>query len=452
MEPELAVVYSPREWANRVVRHITDHGGGRVRLRVVDGRVALEEGYDVLLAEDVTSFLTHRTVQELHHRGRGVLGVYDPEEPTGKERLLELGVDEVIEASASADEFVQAVNRIGRARPAARAYPAGGTPADGGLTGGRLAGDALSRSGLPALAGAEAGLHPGVAAAGDARREAALRRPRPGGWLWAVGGPPGGCGASEVAIELARHLRRRGQSVVLVDAGEVAPALAQRLGLPPIPNLRTAIDALVHGSGQLPDTLAPVPAGGFSVLAGLVNPADWAQVRAPEAADVAAELRRTHAHVVVNVGPFLEDLTRFGGPDRYGLTRSMIGAADVLVGVGLASPVGVARLLGWVGDAVGLAPGKPLHLAVNKAPSRGPAGRFVRSEVEAELRRSYEPASLQFLPYDEAVEKAAWRGELVAPGPFTRAVGDLVRAAAGPAPELALARRQRKEQVAQRES
>ena len=41
-EPELAVVYSPREWANRVVRHITDHGGGRVRLRVVDRRAWAE--------------------------------------------------------------------------------------------------------------------------------------------------------------------------------------------------------------------------------------------------------------------------------------------------------------------------------------------------------------------------------------------------------------------------
>ncbi|HWD08588.1 MAG TPA: hypothetical protein VHA57_05775, partial [Actinomycetota bacterium] len=256
MEPELAVVYSPREWANRVVRHVTDHGGGRVRLRVVDGRVALEEDYDVLLAEDVTSFLTHRTVQELHRRGRGVLGVYDPDERTGKDRLLELGADEVIEAAASADEFVQAVNRIVRARP---------------------------------MPGVERAISPGVAAAGDARREApALRRPNPGGWQWAVGGPPGGCGATEVAIELARQLRRRGQSVVLIDAGEVAPALAQRLGLSPIPNIRTAIDALVHGSGKLPDTLAPVPAGGFSVVAGLVNPADWAQVRAAEAADVAA--------------------------------------------------------------------------------------------------------------------------------------------------------------------
>ncbi|MGH2717331.1 MAG: hypothetical protein ACRDJU_01975, partial [Actinomycetota bacterium] len=176
----------------------------------------------------------------------------------------------------------------------------------------------------------------------------------------------------------------------------------------------------------------------------------WAQVRAAEAADVAAELKRTHAHVVVNVGPFLEDLTRLGGPDRYGLTRSMVAGADVLIGVGVATPVGVARLLGWVGDAVALAPGKPLHLAVNKVPSRGSANRFVRAEVEAELRRSYEPASLHFLPYDDAVERAAWRGELVAPGGFTRAMGDLVRAAAGPGPELGLTRRQRKGQPGQR--
>ncbi|MGH2719719.1 MAG: hypothetical protein ACRDJU_14245, partial [Actinomycetota bacterium] len=264
MEPELAVVFSPREWANRVVRYVTDHGGGRVRLRVVDGRVALEEDYDVLLAEDVTSFLTHRTVQELHHRGRGVLGVFDPDEATGKDRLLELGVDGVIEASATEDEFVQAINRILRALPPAPATPALPSPP--------------SRTGLPPLAGAERGLHPGVAAAGEDHRQApGLLRPRPGGWQWVVGGPPGGCGASEVAIELARLLRRRGQGVVLIDGGEVAPALAQRLGLAPIPNLRTAIDALVHGAGQLPDTLAMVPAGGFSVLAGLVNPGDWAQ-------------------------------------------------------------------------------------------------------------------------------------------------------------------------------
>ena len=111
-EPELAVVYSPREWANRVVRHITDHGGGRVRLRVVDRRVCLEEEFDVLIAEDVTSFLDGRLVLELRRRGRQILGVYDPKEPTGKERLLELGVDDVIEDSAPAEEFVRKIGRL----------------------------------------------------------------------------------------------------------------------------------------------------------------------------------------------------------------------------------------------------------------------------------------------------------------------------------------------------
>ena len=135
-EPELAVVYSPREWANRVVRHITDHGGGRVRLRVVDRRVCLEEEFDVLIAEDVTSFLDDRFVKELRGRGRRILGVYDPAEPTGKERLLELGVDDVIESTAPAEDFVRSIGRI---RPARAPEPAPGV--DGDLAGAAAQGD-----------------------------------------------------------------------------------------------------------------------------------------------------------------------------------------------------------------------------------------------------------------------------------------------------------------------
>ena len=78
---------------------------------------------------------------------------------------------------------------------------------------------------------------------------------------------------------------------MLIDADEVAPSLAQRLGLPPIPNIRTAIDALFHGAGRLHEALLPVAGGGFELLAGLANPADWPQVRPQEAAEVVAELR-----------------------------------------------------------------------------------------------------------------------------------------------------------------
>ena len=394
-EPELAVVYSPREWANRVVRHVTDHGGGRVRLRVVDGRVALEEDFDILVAEDVTSFLTGRFVAELHRRGRAVLGVYDPEEPAGKERLLDLGVDDLIESTAPADDFVRKLAVIIPERPA----PPRRVP--------------VPPHGIDAeLASIAAGV----------RAPAAVARPR--GWQWAVGGPPGGCGASEVAIELARCLSRRSGPAVLVDGQDVSPSLAQRLGLPPIPNIRTAIDIVLHASGELPEALLRVPAGGFGLLAGLTNPADWGQILAQDAAEVVQELRTQCAHVVVNVGPFLEDLPGVGGPDRYGLTRALTASAAVIGGVGSPTPVGGARLIGWVAEVATLAPGRPIHLALNRAP----ANRFIRAEVEAEIRRTYAPVSLHFLPHDEAVEKAAWRGELVAPGPFSKAVEDLADA------------------------
>ena len=256
------------------------------------------------------------------------------------------------------------------------------------------------------------------------------------GRVCAVGGPPGGCGASEVAVELTRAGRCRGDTSLLVDADEVAPSLAQRLGLPPIPNIRTAIDALFHGAGRLHDALLPVAGGGFELLAGLANPADWPQVRPEEVADVVAELRSLREHVIVNVGPHAEDLPRLGGADRYGVTREVLGTADAVVGVGVATPVGVARLISWIAEVVVLAPGTPLHLVVNKVP----ASRFVRGEVEAEILRNYAPASLHLLPLDAAVERAAWRGELAGQGPFTRGIEGvanvvLARAArSGPVP------------------
>jgi MinD-like ATPase involved in chromosome partitioning or flagellar assembly len=407
-EPELAVVYSPREWANRVVRHITDHGGGRVRLRVVDRRVCLEEEFDVLIAEDVTSFLDGRLVLELRRRGRQILGVYDPKEPTGKERLLELGVDDVIEDSAPAEEFVRKIGRLFPLTP--RMTP----PLTPTVELAAIAAD-LDSAGQTDLPGAGHPVH------------------RLRGSVCAVGGPPGGCGASEVAVELARAGRRRGDTCMLVDADEVAPSLAQRLGLPPIPNIRTAIDALFHGAGRLHDALLPVAEGGFELLAGLANPSDWPQVRPQEAAEVVAELRSLRDHVIVNVSAYTEELPRLGAADRYGVTREVLGAADVVIGVGVATPVGVARLISWIADVVVLAPGTPVHLVVNKVP----ASRFVRGEVEAEILRNYAPASLHLLPLDPAVEKAAWRGELVGLGPFTRGVEDLATAAlAWPAPSV----------------
>lgn len=210
--------------------------------------------------------------------------------------------------------------------------------------------------------------------------------------------------------------------MVVMDADEAFPSVAQRLGLPLIPNIRTAVDAVFHSTGEVAEALMAVPGGGFEVLAGLANPADWSQLRPFEVAEVAGELAGMRDHVIVNVGREVEDVTRFGGPDRFGITRAMIEAADVVVGVGVPSPVGVARLLSWIAEVATVAAAKPIHIVVNKTP----ASKFIRAELEHEIRRTYAPASIAFVPFDPLVETAAWRSEVVASGSFARAVAEVV--------------------------
>jgi len=86
-----------------------------------------------------------------------------------------------------------------------------------------------------------------------------------------------------------------------------------------------------------------------------------------------------------------------------------------------ATPVGVTRLLGWVSDVRALNAGAAIHLAINRAPRDA----FRKAELEQEIRRTFDPANLVFLPHDPRVEAAAWSGTLVAYGPYARAVAEL---------------------------
>jgi len=205
----------------------------------------------------------------------------------------------------------------------------------------------------------------------------------------------------------------------------VLTAGAQRLGLGLYPNLRAVIQAVEDEAGDLAANLVGVKEAGFQVLAGLSRSRDWAAVRPFEVAEVIRSLALIRQQVVVNAGHHIEDLSWLGQPERFGVTRHLLSLADSLVAVGRGDPVGVARLLEWVAEARTLAPGTPMHLVVNRN-GRGP---FKRGEVEEEIRRAADPATLAFVPADERVEQAAWAGVPVPRGPFTRAVDGLVQAA-----------------------
>jgi MinD-like ATPase involved in chromosome partitioning or flagellar assembly len=233
-----------------------------------------------------------------------------------------------------------------------------------------------------------------------------------------VGGTPG-AGTTEAAIGLATVLGRVDGRTVLVDADDVAPSIAQRLGLPIEPNLRTAIESVEYGMGELDATVAH-RAPDLKVLCGLPNVDAWSQVRPSELLDVVAALARARRHVVANVGSRLEDVGR-GGRSRYGISRAVVTEASVLIGVGPATPVGVTRLLGWVTEVRALNPTAPVHLVANRAPRDA----FRRAEIEQEIVRTFQPVSLSFLPPDPRVERAAWAGDVVEYGPFAKAVAEL---------------------------
>jgi CO dehydrogenase nickel-insertion accessory protein CooC1 len=366
-EPEIAIVFTADPWVEELHRHLSDHGGARVRSLVVEESVALEESYDVLVVSHRWPALTQAFVADLHARGRRVLGVHDVEEPASRAHLAAVEVDAAIEAGAGPDAFVRALAALesqpGRLRPVG----------------------VLSR--------------------------AATRAAR----LVAVGGSPG-VGRTEIALELA-YSTARTATCAFVDCDDVAPSVVQRLGLAIEPNLRNAIDAVEHGRGDLAAAVLGVSGTQLGIVGGISSPVGWTQVRPGEVVRVIDRLAESVETVVVDGVGSLEDL---GGPSRgrYATARALAREADVLVAVCDGSPVGVSRLLSWTVGARLLAPSTPIVVVVNRAPSSA----FRRGELYDEITSSIGVVDVGFVPTDPRVTVAAWAGQPVARGRFTRAL------------------------------
>lgn len=217
MGPELALAASARDWPDALHRFLVDHGGGRVRSRVMSSEQAVGDAFEVLIIDDVCSFLTPRLVSTLRDAGREVVGVFDPEDgPDAKRRLLECGISDVVEADASPEEFLALVSTLAVQREIVESAP-----------------------------------------------------PESGSCVVYVTGSPGS-GVTEVAIAVSAGLSRDAR-VVLVDLDLERPGVAQRLDLPLHPNLRTAIDFAHHEQSRLEEATHTV--GPLSIVTGVPTPA-----------------------------------------------------------------------------------------------------------------------------------------------------------------------------------
>ena len=203
--------------------------------------------------------------------------------------------------------------------------------------------------------------------------------PEPGGRSEAgrvvvVWGPAGAPGRTTVAVSVAAELARRRRRVVLADLDPWGGSVAQHL-----------------------EPLAD----------------RWPEVRDGVAAEI-LERAAEGADVVVDTGFALEDTeSDFGRPGagRNRMTLEALRAADEVLVVGAADPVGLTRLARGLVELGEARPAGELRVVVNRMrDSLGWAERDIRGMVEGFAR----PAGVHFLPDDRAAcDRALVAGQAV---------------------------------------
>lgn len=249
----------------------------------------------------------------------------------------------------------------------------------------------------------------------------------------AVWGPGGAPGRTTVAVSLAAELARRGGAAVLVDADPYGGGVAQQLGiLDEVSGILSA--ARLAGAGQLGErfgSTARAVNDRLTVVTGLPRADRWIEVRAV-AMEAVLDAALALGDVVVDTGFSLED--DLGGdigsrPSRNAMTLTSLSAADEIVVVGAADPVGLSRLARGLVDLREVTGGAPVRVVVNRMRSSlGWSEREIAGMVEGFARVS----GLHFLPDDRgATDRALIAGAAVVEGgdsPLARALGGLVDA------------------------
>jgi len=301
----------------------------------------------------------------------------------------------------------------------------------------------LAETELATLAGVlrSAGLDP---APSTAPEPTADRRPDTGpntGRVLAVWGPAGAPGRTTLAVNIAAELARRGRSVFLLDADPYGGTVAQHLGvLDEVSGLLAA--ARMANAGRLdPDRLVGLArqvGPRLRLLTGLPRADRWSEVRSAAFAALVEAAADLDEYLVVDTGFSLEaDPGALDRPvRRNGTTLAALEAADEVLVVGSADPVGVARLARGLVELRGQDVPAVVRVVVNRC-------RSSLGWKEADLRSLVDDfaaavASVHLLPDDRTtVDRALVAGRsLVELGesPLRRALAEVVDAVTGAPP------------------
>ena len=361
--------------------------------------------------------LDRDSLRQLAGHGVRIAGLVGPDDDEGERRLRQLGVatilgpdDESHEVAAALTSLAGATTSVGASlSPAgsllnAREQAVGGTPAT------RWAGHELA----------------------EADHDDARDMPAPVTVVW---GPTGAPGRTTVAVTMAAHLAATGIRTMLVDLDTWGASVAQVLGLvDEAPGVAAAARASEQGTLDVPALarLAPEVAPSLRVLTGLPRADRWPELRVAAIEDILRLSRGVVDHVVVDVGFAVEDDEELSydtaAPRRNASTLTALEAADHLVVVGAADPVGLQRLVRAVQDVAVLPSPRPT-VVVNKVRS-SVAGPRPERAIREVLGRFAGMDDVRFLPWapddcDAAVLAGRSLLEAAPDSPLTVAAADL---------------------------
>ncbi|MGA7687836.1 MAG: hypothetical protein WCA29_01220, partial [Jiangellales bacterium] len=230
------------------------------------------------------------------------------------------------------------------------------------------------------------------------------------GTVVAVWGPTGAPGRSTVAANLAVEAAMGGADTVLVDADPAGGALSTLLGvLDEAPGLAAACRTAARGRLDAPGLAGHAVQVGerLRVLTGATRPDRWRELRPAALGAVLDAARQSADLVVADLGAGLA--SGDGGATGPGVVAaSVLDAADVVVVVGAADPLGLLRLVHALDQLAEHAPGQRAVVVVNRL-RESVVGARPGQQVRDALARFAGISSVHLLPDDAAAADRALR-------------------------------------------
>jgi MinD-like ATPase involved in chromosome partitioning or flagellar assembly len=280
---------------------------------------------------------------------------------------------------------------------------------------------------------------------------------RDGGQVLAVWGPAGSPGRTTLAVNIAAQLASAGFSVALADVDTHGAAVAPTLGLlDEAPGFAAA--CRLAGAESLNQVeLERIGQrylsahGSFWVLTGIGRASRWPELSGERVSTVVRQCRSWVDFTVLDTGASLESDEEISSdlfaPRRNAATIAALRAADRVIAVGAADPVGLSRFLRAHVDLVETLETDRISVVMNKirASAIGPGPG---AQVAQTLQRFGGITAAVLVPYDQPALDAAVLGgktlmDAARKSPANLAIGRFVSAHLIPASAESAQRRER---------